>query len=285
MPTMTWSVALRLGRVSNLPTVTSNVLAAVALSGARPAAWHIAIVCLAMSMLYVAGMYLNDAFDRDIDARERPDRPIPARQVAALTVFGAGFGLLGGGVLVIAVLCLMTGDTYLPTVSAAVLAGVIVLYDVHHKGSRFSPVVMGLCRVGVYITASLAVSGQLDRAVLIGSGCLLAYLIGLTYIARAENLREIGALWPLAFLSVPFLVARPTTGLSWAIYLGFALWTVRALRRVIARDIRAAVTSLIAGISLLDALFIARLDRPIIAGAAVAAFAVTRAFQRAIPGT
>jgi 4-hydroxybenzoate polyprenyltransferase len=282
---MTWSVALRLGRVSNLPTVTSNVLAAVALSGARPAGWHLAIVCLAMALLYVAGMYLNDAFDRDIDARERPDRPIPSGQVAALTVFGAGFGLLGGGVLLIVLLCLATGATWLSAASVTALAGLIVLYDLHHKGNRWSPVLMGLCRVGVYATTSLAVSGRLDGAVLAGGGCLLAYLIGLTYVARAENLRAIGAMWPLAFLAVPFLVARPTTGLAWGIYLGFGLWVIRAVRLVTARKIRAAVTSLIAGISLLDALFIARLDRPASAMFAVAAFAVTLGFQRAIPGT
>lgn len=282
---MTWSVALRLGRVSNLPTVTSNVLAAIALSGARPGAWLIAMVCLAMSMMYVAGMYLNDAFDRDIDARERPERPIPSGQVAALTVFGIGFALLGGGVLVIAALCIATGASWLSAVSAMALAALIVAYDLHHKRNRFSPIIMGLCRVGVYTTAGLAVSGQLDGAVLAGSGCLLAYLIGLTYVARAENLREIGAMWPLALLSVPFLAGRPTNALSLAIYAGFALWILRALRLITGRKIRPAVTGLIAGISLLDALFIARLDRPVTAAIAVAAFALTLALQRAVPGT
>jgi hypothetical protein len=36
-------------------------------------------------------MYLNDAFDQEIDARERPERPIPSGAVSARTVFGAGF--------------------------------------------------------------------------------------------------------------------------------------------------------------------------------------------------
>ena len=34
-------------------------------------------------MFYIGGMYLNDAFDRDIDARERPERPIPSGHVGA----------------------------------------------------------------------------------------------------------------------------------------------------------------------------------------------------------
>lgn len=284
-PARAWSVALRLGRVSNLPTVTSNVLAAIALSGARPSAWRIVIVCLAMSLLYVAGMYLNDAFDREIDARERPDRPIPSGQITASTVFAAGFALLGSGVIVVAALCLATGVTWTATISAAVLAALIIVYDLRHKRIRWSPIVMGLCRVGVYTTASLAVSGQLDRAVVIAAACVLAYLIGLTYVARSENLRDIGALWPLGLLSVPFIACVPSTVLSWMIYAGFALWTMRAVRLVTRHKIRAAVTSLIAGISLLDALFAAGRDRPVMAGVAVAAFALTYLLQRVIPGT
>lgn len=71
-------VALRLGRVSNLPTVWTNALAGAALAGGEP--WQAAMLplLLALSLFYVGGMYLNDAFDRDIDARERPARPIPA---------------------------------------------------------------------------------------------------------------------------------------------------------------------------------------------------------------
>ena len=66
-PRVKLSTALRLGRVSNLPTVTSNVLAAVALSGAHPSPSTIVGTCIAVSLMYVAGMWLNDAFDRDID--------------------------------------------------------------------------------------------------------------------------------------------------------------------------------------------------------------------------
>ena len=39
-------------------------------------------------------MYLNDAFDREIDAGERPERPIPSGLVSANSVFAAGFGLI-----------------------------------------------------------------------------------------------------------------------------------------------------------------------------------------------
>src|SRR5262249_61685549 len=88
---------LTLGRVSNLPTVWTNVLTGAVLAGG---AWHdgrTGIVLVAMSLFYVGGMYLNDYFDRGIDARERPGRPIPAGDVAADLVAIVGLGLLAAG--------------------------------------------------------------------------------------------------------------------------------------------------------------------------------------------
>ena len=56
---------------------------------------------VALSLFYVGGMYLNDAFDAGIDAVERPERPIPSGQVSAETVFAAGFGMLALGLAVL----------------------------------------------------------------------------------------------------------------------------------------------------------------------------------------
>lgn len=288
---MKLSVALKLGRVSNLPTVTSNVLAAVALSGAHADWIAIAIVCAGMSLLYIAGMFLNDAFDRTIDALERPDRPIPAGQVTAAAVFAAGFAMLAFGVLVIAGVSVTTGAGWPPIASVAGLAVLIVFYDMHHKRNPLAPFVMGLCRVGVYTTAALATGASLSQPLLVGCGSLLAYLIGLTYVARQENLLKLTSLWPMAFLAVPFVVAPPHGHGPWAfaIYLFFLGWTLRCLKLAITRQIRPAVTGLIAGISMLDALFIVRLDQVpgylTMAAVAVGAFLLTTIFQRKVPGT
>jgi hypothetical protein len=283
------SVALRLGRVSNLPTVTSNVLAAVALAhgAAGPDPIAIAVTCAALSLLYVAGMFLNDAFDRGIDAIERPDRPIPSGQVTAAEVFAAGFALLAFGVLAIAGLAFATRAGWAPIGSVLGLAGLIVLYHLHHKRNPLAPVIMGLCRVGVYTTAALATGAALSSTLLVGCGALLAYLIGLTYVARQENLFKVTSLWPLLFLGVPFAVAPPLGHGPWvfAIYLFFLLWTLRCLRLVISRQIRPAVTGLIAGIALLDALFIAHAGQVAMAGVAALAFLLTTILQRKIPGT
>ncbi len=282
---MRWSVAFRLGRVSNLPTVTSNVLAGVALAGAHPPVTHIVVVCVAMSMMYVAGMYLNDAFDRDIDAIERPERPIPAGLVTARTVFDIGFALLAGGLVLITALALSTGTGWSAVLSMTALGSLIVLYDSNHKANPLGPLVMGLCRAAVYITAALAVSRDLPPGVLVGAGCLVAYLIGLTYIARQENLAAMTSWWPLAFLALPFLVAPPHGGIAIVLYIGFACWVLRCLALLRARKIRDAVTGLIAGISLLDAVFILREARPVLAAIAVGAWLLTKGLQRFVPGT
>jgi 4-hydroxybenzoate polyprenyltransferase len=282
---MKLSVALRLGRVSNLPTVTSNVLAGVALAGGSPSPVRIALIALAMSLMYVAGMFLNDAFDRDIDARERPDRPIPAGEVRAAQVFDAGFALLLGGIAITALVALVGGAGWRPVMCAIALGALIIFYDAYHKQNPLSPVVMGLCRVGVYATAAFATARDADPALGWGTVAVLGYLIGLTYIARQENLARFTNLWPLAVLMVPFWIALPHDRIGWVFYLGFLGTTYTALSLLARRQIRGAVTLLIAGISLLDACLAASAGCYGMAVAAVAAFAATRGLQRFVPGT
>jgi 4-hydroxybenzoate polyprenyltransferase len=282
---MTARVALRLGRVSNLPTVWTNVLAGVVLAGAAIEPGPVALLVVALSLFYVGGMYLNDAFDREVDRRERPERPIPSGQASATMVFAAGFALLALGEL------LLAGFGRPALVMGLALAGAIVWYDVRHKHDPLSPVVMGLCRVLVYFTAALAVAPELPRPVVLGGVALLAYLIGLTYVAKQENLTEVANLWPVACLAVPFAYAGPGalgSPLAAAIGAGFLVWVIRALRLLApgaGPDIGGAVVRLIAGISLLDALLIAVRGRPGVALVAVAAVPLTRLLQRHVPGT
>jgi UbiA prenyltransferase family len=287
--TVDWRVHLRLGRVSNLPTVWTNTLAGAALAGAPSASDRVAALALAFSLFYVGGMYLNDAFDRHVDAGERPERPIPSGQITAGAVFGVGFGLLAGA---LGVLALAAGRYRWPAIVAGLgLAGAITLYDAWHKTNPASPVLMGLCRVLIYVTAALALAGRARGLVLAGAAVLLAYLIGLTYVAKQENLSEVRNLWPLGFLAAPFLYALPSlveSVVAAALYLGFLAWVVYAvalLSRKGGPNIRRAVVSLIAGISLLDATLIARTGDVGAAAVAVLGFGLTLLAQRWVPGT
>ena len=81
---------LKIGRVSNLPTVWTNVLAGAFLAGLQTDPVKLLWIMLAITLFYTGGMYLNDAFDADIDARERPGRPIPSGQISAKAVSAIG---------------------------------------------------------------------------------------------------------------------------------------------------------------------------------------------------
>ena len=61
------SVALKLGRISNLPTVWTNSLVGVVLAGGSVRDPRMPILLVATSLLYTGGMYLNDAFDAHFD--------------------------------------------------------------------------------------------------------------------------------------------------------------------------------------------------------------------------
>jgi 4-hydroxybenzoate polyprenyltransferase len=287
---MTPSTALRLGRVSNLPTVWSNVLAGTVLAGADPWTARTLLAAVAVSLLYVGGMYLNDAFDRDFDARERPGRPIPAGLADINTVFAAGFALLLAGIAVLAAAAAPESGAR-PAMASVALAGAIVYYDWHHKQNALSPVYMGLCRALVYVAAGYAAAAVLPWQLLAAAAAMLAYLVGLTYSAKQERLDRLERLWPLAFLVAPLvyalaLVPASVPSLLLLAALGASiLLALHLLRRRAKGDVPRAVVGLIAGIALVDALFMALAGAPAAAAAGVACWLATLAAQRWIAGT
>jgi len=284
-------VYLRLGRVSNLPTVWSNVLAGMVLAGGEVERGGLAGLLLSLSLFYVAGMFLNDGFDRGVDARERPERPIPAGRVGVGEVFALGFGMLLMAVLLVVLQARRSGVGIGPALLAGLaLAGAIVLYDVWHKDNPASPLVMGSCRMLVYVTAAAAVSGRVGSSVVGGALVLLCYLIGLTYAAKQERHERVRHFWPLLFLSAPFVYVAPAfhrSSVVAVLFLGFLAWVGHAGSLLLRRPPRVprAVVGFIAGISLLDALLIAVCGRPELAGLAALAFPTTLFLQRYVRGT
>ena len=290
---MRWSDALQLGRVSNLPTVWTNTLAGVVLAGAAPGPAAMLGLLLAMSLYYVAGMFLNDAFDRGFDARHRPERPIPSGCVSAFTVFTAGFGMLAVGLVLLTWLgfTLQGSDGGQALLAGLVLAAAIVFYDWYHKQNSLSPVVMGFCRMMVYVAVAFAVTAEPPAAVYLLGGLLLAYLIGLTYIAKQEHLGRLSSLWPLVFLALPVLwgvsvsVGNRLVAAFCAFFVAWVLYALSFLWRRRAGDVPRAVGYLLAGICLWDALVLAAQDRIELAGLALGAFALTLLLQRFVSPT
>ena len=190
-----WRAYLLLSRVSNLPTVWSNVLAGVVASHAAVRWPDVARLAIGVSLLYTAGMFLNDAFDRDIDAIERPDRPIPGGDVRARAVFVSGFAMLAAGEAVIAFQPHSIGLL----AWGLALAAAIVFYDSRHKRNPFGPVVMGICRGLVYIVAAAATAMTIGPGVAVAAVGLAAYVVALTQVAKR--------LGPRAGIAVPLLIA------------------------------------------------------------------------------
>lgn len=287
-----FAVYLRLGRISNLPTVWTNVLAGALLTGVPLDGGTLGVLLVSLSLFYVGGMYLNDAFDRHIDARERPERPIPSGRASAREVFGIGFGMLAAALLLLVWLGLRaTPVNFAPVLSGLLLAATIVYYDLAHKRDPLSPLVMGACRVLVYVTAGLAAAGTIGLPLVGGALVLLSYLIGLTYVAKQETLAEYKNLWPLLFLFAPFVYTAPDalrSGVGIAMWVGFLAWVgyaISFLFRPGPGHIGRAVISFIAGISLLDGLLVVVAGFPRAAALAVLGFLLTLIGQRWVKGT
>ncbi len=268
-------------------------MAGVILSGSVPNPVTFPLLIGGMCLLYVSGMFLNDAFDQEFDRKYRPERPIPAGEISGRRVYAIGFALMASGLTALFLAALLTGHGGIEVVVWGIgLAALIVYYDFRHKRDPASPVIMALCRVAVYFCAASVAGGTaLSSAVLGGAGVLMAYMIGLTYVAKQETLAEIRNMWPLLFLSAPFIYTASMLppldlrSVQFPLFFGWVLWALSHLVRH-PKHIPRAVVSLIAGISLLDGLLMAS------AGGAVdwswfglAGFLLTLFFQRYVPGT
>jgi 4-hydroxybenzoate polyprenyltransferase len=86
-------------------------------------------------------MALNDWADRDLDAVERPERPIPSGRVAPRTALGLATGLTAAGLVLSAI---SGGRATLKTTTA--LAATAWAYDLAAKNSPAGPAVMAATR-------------------------------------------------------------------------------------------------------------------------------------------
>jgi 4-hydroxybenzoate polyprenyltransferase len=259
------------------------VLAASALAGTL-AGIDLFLVIVAASLLYTGGMFLNDAFDQDIDSIERPERPLPSKAVSSGTVWAVGLAMLAIGTIVLGSITWQAG------VVGLLLAISILVYNAWHKGNSFAPFVMGLCRALVYIATGAAASAALSWPLVTAAGALLLYVAGLTFAAKEESFDALQSWWPLLLLAAPLVrVLIGGVSMPFAIFLLIvAVAIVIALfflKRRDPGDVGRAVSLLIATIALCDALTAAAAGDLAIAVMCCALFALTLILQRAVPGT
>ncbi|HXR05686.1 MAG TPA: UbiA family prenyltransferase [Candidatus Acidoferrum sp.] len=262
-PPSKFHTLLVLGRVSNLPTVWSNCLAGWWLAGAGPW-WRWLLLCLAATLLYLGGMFLNDAFDASFDRRNRRSRPIPSGAISEKETWQWGFCLLALG----AAGLIWAGAT--AAVLTVLLTGFILLYNLIHEWAVASPLLLGACRLCLYlVSASLARDGVSGQVVWCGLA-LAAYVMGLSWLARKEIGRGPAPYWPGLLLAAPLVLAglmddgwtRQTGNLLSLFLLVWMLWALRQAFWRAQPMVDYAVARLLAGIPLVDLLAVADLTRP-----------------------
>jgi 4-hydroxybenzoate polyprenyltransferase len=189
---------LDLCRVSNLATVWTNVLAAVVLSGAA-FQWHPFILLLcSLSLLYSAGMCLNDIYDAKIDVDKKPFRPIPSGRISLRSA-----SLFTGVLFAAGLLCLF----FVPYQEAVwwglLLFIFIVAYDKTHKKHPLSVLLMGACRLMIFVVSAMAVTGYFGPYAATAGFIQFFYVLVVSLVARYENTRQ----KPFVFPVIPAMIA------------------------------------------------------------------------------
>ena len=286
---------LILGRISNLPTVWSNCLAAYILSeGGFSGTVEIEkfiLLNLGATFLYLGGMFLNDSFDANFDRKYRLDRPIPSGIVSLnLVVF------LGTVFMLIGLFCVIWINTF-ALVFVLCLAVSIVWYNYVHKDITWSPLIMGFCRLFLYLLAGAISFNSVDISVLIGGVILWGYIVGLSNIAKYEVTGGRINSWPCWFLFLPIVytfILLIFFSLDFSVSLGlifsliiYLFWILRSLLYSFnskSPNYGKTVSGLLAGIVLFDLVLIT-LNGSQFFIIFILFFALSLLFQRYIPAT
>jgi len=251
-------------------SVPGDVVAGAAAAGTlgpRSAGLAGASVCL-----YWAGMAANDWADRELDAAERPERPIPSGRISAPAALGVAAGLTAAGLA----LAGRAGGARAMAV-AVPLAAAVWAYDLRLKNTAAGPAGMAACRaLDVLLGAS---AGNPARA-LPAAAAVAVHTWTVTELSRHEVAGSRGARLPAATLAttaaITGAVAARATGpaamLAGQYALGYGKAQAALLTDGAADRVRAAVGAGITSLPALQGALTARAGR-VLAGIAVAAAA------------
>jgi 4-hydroxybenzoate polyprenyltransferase len=185
-------------RISNLPSVWTNVLCAVVLATGRFDWAEYLFPALVLSCYYLAGMCLNDISDAAYDGIHRPSRPLPSGNISR-----RGSWVLTISLFTIGTLFLLETSFRQGLYAAFLLMGLIIWYDLDHKQNPFSVLLMASCRFFVFAVTSLAVTGKMPAVVLVAGGGQAAYVVCISIIARYENNKPT----PFSIPVIPLMLA------------------------------------------------------------------------------
>ena len=194
----TFKAYLDLCRVSNLPTVWTNVLAAGLIASGQFQPASFLLLALALSCFYLAGMSLNDVCDLEHDRQRRPTRPIPSGRVTVRGAWALTVTLFAGGLLLLGLAPKPGGVG-----AGLLLLAAIVAYDLRHKGNPWSVLLMAACRFLVFVVVAMALTGDVTLPLLVAGGAQFVYVVIISLVARREN----ASATPYPFPVVPAMLA------------------------------------------------------------------------------
>lgn len=185
---------LELFRIPNVFTAIADVamgfLVATSMPGAQGQGlehWTVlALLVIASSLMYTGGMVLNDVFDLEIDAKERPERPLPSGRISLRFARLLGFGMLLFGMALGWSVYFLTGQL-ITGILATLLAMAVLVYDWVLKRTPLGPLAMGTCRfLNVLLGMSVLKEWWSDPVYWLVAGGIGTYIVGVTWFARTE---------------------------------------------------------------------------------------------------
>ncbi|MGH7998534.1 MAG: UbiA-like protein EboC [Brasilonema sp.] len=206
---------LQLLRPANIVTAWADVLAGFAASGCVvfftlssshliPLAW----LLLATTGLYGGGIVFNDVFDAEIDAIERPERPIPSGRASRKEA-----SILGGLLLSVGILA-ASQVSWVSATLACGIAAAAILYDAYSKHHPiFGPLNMGLCRGGNLMLGVSAVSPMVSNYWFLAL-IPIVYIAAITTLSRGEVHGGKSSTGAIALILIGIVIAG-LLGLSW----------------------------------------------------------------------
>ncbi len=304
---------LAAGRISNLPTVWSNVFCGFLVTAhhlkleINSIDWkRLVIGGLTGSFLYIAGCFYNDYHDQAWDASHKAERALPSGRLSPsillfLIIISTALGIAGSYIL---------GSTAVLT--TVLLLFFIWIYTLTHKKTIWGILPMGLCRACLYFLGFACVNdlpvntppkelysflnnnGLLSVAP-IGIGILL-YIAGITAVARNEAKNTLSPV--IKWVGIGCLLAPvfthfhfSTEGISYLALVMFTLSFLTARSALIKKQLGKFVSISLAGLCLVDGLAYLSLPHPrplnIILGFAVMVglYISSRLLQRIAPAT
>ncbi|NLE38516.1 MAG: UbiA family prenyltransferase [Pirellulaceae bacterium] len=142
------------------------------------------LLIAASSLLYSAGMVLNDVFDHDEDCRDRPDRPLPSGRISHSAASRLGWGLLAGGAAATFLVSFLTARW------GALICGVglcVLIWKYNATLKRHAvpgPLALGACRFLNVLLGMSVVELTINLTPI--AAVIGLYIVGVSIMARRE---------------------------------------------------------------------------------------------------